>query len=182
MNEKNLQKALKQGDRKVFVVLLELYGDRLFRSAFLLCGKKNVAEDLVQETFLQAFRSIKKFRGQSAVYSWLHGILLNLNRKRNRNIFRLCFPDRLPEIHDKSLEEKALPHDTEKISELINSSIQSLSLKHREVLIMFYYDHLSIAEISMKVNVSEGTIKSRLHYARESLKKLLPQELNLFSS
>ena len=40
MNEKNLQKALKQGDRKVFVVLLELYGDRLFRSAFLLCGKK----------------------------------------------------------------------------------------------------------------------------------------------
>ena len=88
----------------------------------------------------------------------------------------------MPEIHDKSLEEKALPHDTEKISELINSSIQSLSLKHREVLIMFYYDHYSIEEISMKVNVSEGTIKSRLHYARESLKKLLPQELNLFSS
>ena len=109
---------------------------------------KNVAEDLVQETFLQAFRSIKKFRGQSAVYSWLHGILLNLNRKRNRNIFRLCFIVCLKFTINRS--KKALPHDTEKISELINSSIQSLSLKHREVLIMFYYDHLSIEEISMK--------------------------------
>ncbi|MDA8806517.1 RNA polymerase sigma factor [Opitutales bacterium] len=181
MNEETLRLALKQGDKDVFVHLLDLYGDRLFRSAFLLCGQKNVAEDLVQETFLQGLRSAKKFRGQSAIYTWLHGILLNLNRKRNRNIFRLVFPERLPEIHDTSLKEKILPDDSKKISELINSSIQLLSLKHREVLIMFYFENLSVEEISRQIRVGEGTIKSRLHYARAKLEKFLPPELNLFS-
>ena len=181
MNEETLRLALRQGDKDVFVHLLELYGDRLFRSAFLLCGEKNVAEDLVQETFLQGLRSAKKFRGQSAIYTWLHGILLNLNRKRNRNIFRLVFPERLPEIQDRSLKEKILPDDSKKITELINSSIQLLSLKHREVLIMFYFENLSVEEISRQIRVGEGTIKSRLHYARAKLEKFLPPELNLFS-
>ena len=181
MNEETLRLALKQGDKDVFVHLLDLYGDRLFRSAFLLCGQENVAEDLVQETFLQGLRSAKKFRGQSAIYTWLHGILLNLNRKRNRNIFRLVFPERLPEIQDRSLKEKILPDDSKKITELINSSIQLLSLKHREVLIMFYFENLSVEEISRQIRVGEGTIKSRLHYARAKLEKFLPPELNLFS-
>lgn len=181
MNEETLRLALRQGDKDVFVHLLELYGDRLFRSAFLLCGEKNVAEDLVQETFLQGLRSSKKFRGQSAIYTWLHGILLNLNRKRNRNIFRLVFPGRLPEIQDRSLKEKILPDDSKKITELINSSLQLLPLKHREVLIMFYFENLSIEKISRQIGVGEGTVKSRLHYARAKLEKFLPPELNLFS-
>ncbi len=71
--------------------LLSAHGDRLLRSAFLLCGREADAQDLVQETFLQALRAERRFRNQSSVYTWLHGILLNLSRHYHRDRKRIVY-------------------------------------------------------------------------------------------
>src|SRR5437762_14158215 len=75
--------------------LIDACGDRLLRSACLLCGDETEAQDLVQETFLQALKSAHKFRGDSAVYTWLHGILRNLCRRHLRQQKRLVFEEKL---------------------------------------------------------------------------------------
>ncbi len=66
--------AFKAPESLDFQELIESYGDRLLRSACLLCGDETEAQDLVQETFVQALKSAHRFRGDSAVYTWLHGI------------------------------------------------------------------------------------------------------------
>jgi RNA polymerase sigma-70 factor (ECF subfamily) len=76
-------------------LLFDLYGERLLRSAFLLCGNEADAQDLTQETLLQAIRSAARFRGQSRIYTWLHGILLNLTRRHHRQSRRTIPDDQL---------------------------------------------------------------------------------------
>ena len=73
--------------------LIDACGDRLLRSACLLCGDATEAQDLVQETFVQALKSAHRFRGDSAVYTWLHGILLNVCRRHLRKQKRLVFDE-----------------------------------------------------------------------------------------
>src|SRR5213594_980177 len=75
--------------------LLSAHGDRLLRSAYLLCGDETEAQDLVQETFLQALKSTHRFRGDSLVYTWLHGILRNLSHRHLRKQKRLVFEEEL---------------------------------------------------------------------------------------
>src|SRR3989442_11221412 len=74
--------------------LIESYGDRLLRSAWRLCGDETEAQDLVQETFVQALKSAHRFRGNSAVYTWLHGILLNVCRRHLRKQKRLVLDEK----------------------------------------------------------------------------------------
>lgn len=80
MDEAKLVRALRDRDPAAAEELLSGHGERLLRSAFLLCGSESEAQDLVQETFLQALRCVGRFRGQSGLHTWLHGILLNLSR------------------------------------------------------------------------------------------------------
>src|SRR6266498_163408 len=75
--------------------LIDSHGNRLLRSACLLCGDENEAQDLVQETFVQALKSAHRFRGDSAVYTWLHGILVNVCRRHHRKQKRLVLDEEL---------------------------------------------------------------------------------------
>src|SRR5919108_4289974 len=75
--------------------LIDAHGDRLLRSAWLLCGDETEAQDLVQETLLQALKSRHRFRGDSVVYTWLHGILRNLTHRHLRKQRRLVFEEEL---------------------------------------------------------------------------------------
>ena len=171
--------ALRRGDVAAHERLVDLYGDRLFRSALLLSGDEQVAEDLVQETFLRAIGAIKRFCGQSEVFTWLYGILLNLHRKRRRSLWRLCFTDSLPEPLIEPSESMGEMLDAATVSKLVAAALQRLSANHREVIVLHYYDGLSVDEIAGIVRVGAGTVKSRLYYARESLRRLLPPDLNL---
>src|SRR6185369_16691133 len=85
MDQEQLIAALRSRDPEVLGQLVELYGDRLYRSACLLCGNETDAQDLVQDTFVEAVRSAHRFRGRSTVYTWLHAIMLNLTRHYHRS-------------------------------------------------------------------------------------------------
>jgi RNA polymerase sigma-70 factor (ECF subfamily) len=157
------------------------HGDRLLRSAYLLCGDANEAQDLVQETFLQALRSADRFRGESAAYTWLHGILLNVSRHHWRKQKRMVLDENvaLETPIDGSAPAEA---DREARATGVARALQTLSPEHREVIVLRFYENLKIHEIAAQTGISAGTVKSRLHYALRCLEKLVPEELNLFAA
>ena len=161
--------------------LIASHGDRLLRSAFLLCGNETEAQDLVQETFLQAMKAAHRFRGDSTVYTWLHGILLNLCRRHLRKQKRLLFEE---EIVLKETVETSSTHEADQdfCADRLAQAVQRLSPEHREVIVLRYYENLKIQQIAERTGVSKGTVKSRLHYAMRCLEHFLPHELNLFVS
>jgi RNA polymerase sigma-70 factor, ECF subfamily len=160
---------------------LHAHGDRLLRSAYLLCGDATEAQDLVQETFLQALKSADRFRGESALYTWLHGILLNLSRHHWRRQKRFVLDENIAletPVHSAAEAEA----DRDFRATRLTRALQRLSPEHREVIVLRFYENLKIHEIAAQTGVSSGTIKSRLHYALRCLEKLVPDELNLFAS
>jgi RNA polymerase sigma-70 factor (ECF subfamily) len=171
-------KATDSFDIQEFV---ELHGDRLLRSAYLLCGSTTEAQDLAQETLVQAIKSWRHFRADSALYTWVHGILLNLCRHYHRKQKRLVYDDEL--LREESISDDAVPNsDQDFCAATLTQAIQALSLQHREVIVLRYYDNLKIHEIARQTGVSSGTVKSRLHYAVRHLEHLLPREMNHFAS
>ena len=162
--------------------LVNAFGDRLFRSACLLCGNETEAQDLVQETFLQAMRSIHRFQGRSTLHTWLYAILLNLTRRSRRNRQRLVYDDELVEQEISPADEGPCPVDAGIANSALKEALRRLSDVHREVVVLRYYEEMKIHEIAAGLGVSQGTVKSRLHYAMEEMQRLLPGDMNLFGA
>jgi RNA polymerase sigma-70 factor (ECF subfamily) len=182
MDEDRLVAALRQRDAEGAQELVRCCGDRLLRSAFLLCGNPTEAQDLVQETFVQAWKSAHRFRGGSSVYTWLHGILLNLSRHYHRDRQRLVCDDALAERNLPAPEEPVSGSDADAASASLAAALGRLSGPHREVVVLRFYEDLKTHEIAGRLGISPGTVKSRLHYAIAELQKMLPREMNLFGA
>ena len=160
MDEERLITALKGQLPGAMQELVDSYGDRLLRSAFLLCGNETDAQDIVQDTFLQAIRSVHRFQGRSTIYTWLHGILLNLTRHYYRDRKRIVYDDELVGREVSPPNENPSQLDAGTASSALGEALRQLSAAH--------------------LGISKGTVKSRLHYAIGEMQKLLPGELNLF--
>jgi len=182
MEEERLVAALRNAEPEAVQELLARYGDRLLRSAFLLCGNEAEAQDLVQDTFLEALRAGPRFRGRSTLYTWLHGILLNLTRHYHRDRKRLVYDDELVGREASEPQDNLAGLDVATGSASLTSALRQLSQPHREVLILRFYENMKVHEVAAHLGVSQGTVKSRLHYALSQMQKLLPAELNLFGA
>lgn len=172
--------ALKKGEPQSIEKVITVYGTPLLRSAFLLCGSEVDAHDMVQETFLQAIKSIHRFKGKSSLFTWLYGILLNVFRQQTRKKRFLAFPGDLGDKNSKSGINPERNLERERAFSRVYSMIQTLSPHHRAALILRYYEGLKITEIAEIARVSEGTVKSRLHYATKAMRKIMPSDLKLF--
>jgi len=179
MDEDQLVAALKSGNTAAGEDLVHLYGDRLLRSAYLLCGNESDAQDLVQDTLILAIKAAWRFRGKSALYTWLHGILINQTRRYHRKRKRLVYTDALPEQRTADSPDSDNP-DMRAASSVLANALQRLTPPHREVIVLRYYEGMKIEEIAKHTGVTKGTVKSRLHYATSRLRDLIPAELNLF--
>jgi RNA polymerase sigma-70 factor (ECF subfamily) len=174
MDEADIIAGLRSGDAGAAGALLDQHGDRLLRSAYLLCGNAADAQDLAQETLLQAVKSAHRFRGDSALYTWLHGILLNLWRHHARQAARVTITDAVPE----TAAETAAPGsalDQASDSDALWDALGQLTAAHREVLVLRFYEELRLDEIAAQLEISTGTVKSRLHYALRELREQLPK-------
>lgn len=181
-DDKALLAALKRRDPSALEVLIEKHGTRLLRSATLLCGNETNAQDLVQDTFVEALRSAHRFRGQSSLYTWLHSILLNLTRHHHRDNRRLIYDNELAAQDVPVAEEQSASLDLETATSELKRALRQLSDAHREVIVLRYYEHMKIDEMARHLGVSTGTVKSRLHYAIREMQKLFPAEMNLFGA
>ena len=180
MDEEQLVQRLRSQDPRAVQEVVASHGDRLFRSACLLCGDQAEAQDLVQETLLQAVRSAPRFQGRSTVYTWLHGILLNLTRHYHRDRKRLVYDEELTRQEPAPPEENPSRLDVELTTGALADALTCLSGPHREVLILRFYEDMKIHEIATHLGISKGTVKSRLHYAIAEMQRRLPGELNHF--
>ncbi len=181
MSDSEILVGLKRGDADAAAELVDLYGDRLLRSAFALCGNESDAQDLAQEALLQAVKSARRCRGTSAVYTWLHGILLNVARRFFRKRKRLTYVEEIPE---KSMPPVELGStlDAGITSAAIVAALNALSYPHREVVVLRYYEEMTVKEIARRVKITQGTVKSRLFYALRRLRDSMPPELNDFTA
>jgi RNA polymerase sigma-70 factor, ECF subfamily len=180
-DDRQLIERLAQNDSAAAEEIVRTYGDRLLRSAYLLCGHRTDAHDLVQEVFVQAVRAAPRYQGKSSAFTWLYGILLNISRHylRKRSAQKKIFTQRMLK-EEIPQEPDGRGGDSKWASAVFTWALHQLSDEHREVIVLRFFDGLKIEQIVDYLGLAEGTIKSRLHYALKELKKILPPDLNLF--
>ncbi len=154
------------------------FGSRLLRAAVVMCGNRDEAQDLVQETLFQALRSLARFRGDSRPYTWLYAILRRQCLTRRRKARFLDFLGLLPERRDEtpSAEQRM---DREFACGQVRSALRKLSFRHREILFLRYVEELKVREMADLLQIPSGSVKSRLHDAVGALEKQLRRDWRL---
>jgi len=153
--------------------IVDAYHDKIYRSACMLLMNRHEAEDLTQDVFLAAMKSYSRFRGDSSLYTWLYKIMLNLFRKRRsrKRLLQWNFSQGDEEQEDFQVliaDDGDSPDESVEKTERarrVADVLRTLSKKHREVVVLRFFEDKSYHEIAEIVGVSEGTVKSRLHHA-----------------
>ena len=181
--DQDLVTRAQQGDTRAFDALILKYGDKLYGLVYHMTSHKEDTHDLLQEIFARAYQSLGKFRGNSTFYTWIYQIAVNLTlnflkKKKRRSGLSLNELDAAahqdPALIDNTHE--ANPEQQTNLNELqvkLNEAMQKLSDPHRMVVTMFDIQGMSHAEIAKVLKTSEGTIRSRLHYAHLQLQAAL---------
>lgn len=179
-----LLERCRRGERKAFEELVSLYQRRVFGVAYGIVRNPNDALDLCQETFLRAFRSIGRFKGDSRLYTWLYRIAVNVSldfvgrRKRDSTVVFDETRQVEPELSDEwpssagglgPVEEL----DRKELMQVMSGALEKLSPKHRAVLVLREVEELSYEEIAETLDINVGTVMSRLFNARRNMQKLL---------
>lgn len=173
------------GDTRAFDELVVKYSPRLYGLVYHMTSNHEDANDLLQDIFAKAYRSIKGFRGKSSFYTWMHSIAVNMTinflKKRGRR-FQMSLDDVNSNIqNDKEfikLTASSNPIREANLNELqqrLNEAMMRLSEEHRAVVTMFDIQGMPHAEISKIMGVSEGTVRSRLFYAHQQLQNFLEE-------
>lgn len=173
MDEQELIYWLKDNDEDAFRYLMDIYGDRLYKTIFLIIGDKEEAKDILQETFLKVHKNIKKFNGNSSLYTWIYAIAVNECRDRfKKSISEIPLNETL--LHTKENVEDIIDENINR--EIVRNELICLPAIYREVLVLFYFNDMTIKEISEITDEKEGTIKSKLSRGRNILKRSLVKE------
>lgn len=187
-NEADLVRAARAGSADAFGKLVIKYQRRVYALTRRMTRDHALADDLAQEAFIKAWRNIGKYRGRAAFYTWLYRIAVNtsLTRlKQTRNLPRsgvemlenIPPAALLPQL-GKRTEDGADRLRREELAEALETALNELPDRHREVIEMHVMEGIPHREISRALRVSEGTVRSRLHYARRRLKKRIKRLLS----
>ena len=173
---KLVQKAA-EGDAQAFSVLYEEYYDKIYYLSFKLLQNSEEASDIAQETFITAFESIKTLKNAFAFEGWLKTIASNKCKNHFKKAKPLLFSQYENEdtveliIEDTKVENAVEIIDNAEIRRIINDIIDHLPDEQRVCVMLYYFDEKPIAEIAEFMECSEGTVKSRLNYARKKIKE-----------
>lgn len=154
--------------------LIDEYGNDVLRIAYIYLKDKHLAEDAFQEVFVKVYKNFNKFQGNSSVKTWILSITMNTCK----DILRSSWLKRIVFSEDQKLincSNNIVDNPAEEVikqlqyNELL-SEVMKLPKKYKEVIILFYYEEVSTSEISKILSIPEGTVRSRLFRARETLK------------
>ena len=180
-DEKELVERFQNGEKEVFNELVIKYQGKIYNLVYKYVPNSETARDLSQEIFIKAFRALPHFKRQSAFYSWLYRIAINLcidfirQQKRGQT---LSFDDLPTGSNDEAAfnDVGPLPPDqleTKELGQIIGQAVQQLPPKQQHVFNLRYHDGLQLKEIAAQLDRSEGTIKAHLHHAHKRLRTLL---------
>lgn len=167
--------AAQNGDNSAFRKLYDLYVNAMYNISYRIVNNKDEAEDVLQESFLKAFQSIRKFDNGNSFGGWLKKVVINssIDQVRKRRISFVPIDD---VTHNLEIEEENMRFD----AETLRACIQELPDNYRVVLTLFLFEDQSHKEIATLLNISEGTSKSHFHRAKKKLLTLLNEKKHGF--
>lgn len=191
MTEQELVERARRGDETAFEVLVTQQEKRVYNLCRRLTGNPEDAAELTQETFLNAWRGLSRFQGESAFSTWVYRLASNAcidflrKEKRRKSLSMTVSLDDEEEARQAELpDERYAPERELERSEArraVAEGLERLSPEHRQVLVMRELSGLSYAEIGAVLDLEEGTVKSRIARARGALRKVLTERGNFFS-
>lgn len=177
MNEEELIKTAKSGDKKAMTVLVKNYEKTVYNFAFKICRDPERAENIMQETFLSMIKSLHQFDGKSKLSTWLYRIVANhcLMEARKKKHEFVSIDDEENGLYDSSYHAgwEAMPAniiENKELKEILDEAIQKLSPEYRVVFLLRDVEGFSTEETGEMTELSVPAVKSRLHRARAFLR------------
>lgn len=158
------------GDLGAFEGIVRRWQGRLVNLAWRFCRDRARAEDMAQEAFLNAFRSLRTFRGDSTFSTWLTAIALNTCRSR----LRADGPPLLgmPSIDPFAVEPSALQGlQDEERAEAVRRAVLTLPARYRDAIVVYYFHGCDVSQAALTLGIAAGTVKAHLHRGRELLRR-----------
>ena len=190
MTEQELVARARRGDESAFEALVTENEKRIYNLCRRLTGNQEDAAELTQEAFLNAWRGLGRFQGESSFSTWLYRLATNAcidflrKEKRRQSLSMTVSLDDEEEARQEELpDERHAPEGALERAEArraVAEGLERLTLEHRQVLVMREIHGLSYAEIGQVLGLEEGTVKSRIARARGALRKVLTERGNLF--
>lgn len=183
-NEKGLVAKIKVGNNKAFEELVEMYQKRVYMIAYGILKNEADAYDATQDVFLKVFKYIKNFNEQSSLYTWMYRITRNVSidiyRKRKKaNSVEYGEQYKNESIYTDSIHHKVVSSidkiQKKELSIKVAIAMDKLSDDHRLILQLREFEEMDYNDISEVLEISKGTVMSRLHHARMNLKKFLKE-------
>lgn len=155
--------------------IMNTYGHEILQLAFSYVKNKELAEDLTQEIFVKCYRSLHTFGGKAKFRTWLWRIAANhcrdyLKSWYNKNVITSDYQPIYDSVPSESVEETIIQEEQD---DQLAAAVMALPVDYREVIYLFYFEEMTIKEISSVIEVKENTIKTRLKRAKELLKQKL---------
>jgi RNA polymerase sigma-70 factor (ECF subfamily) len=189
--EQRFVMRLQARDEHAFNELVQIYSPRIFRLVFRMLGRRAEAEDMTQEVFVQVFKAIGQFRGDSKLQTWIYRVAINSCKNRNKYLARRH--DDAQDAFDVVADHQPLHQaqgvtagdvsrpdqmvEGKEVESIVRAAIAELDPEFREALVLRDIENLSYEEITEIVGVAEGTVKSRIHRARVMLKEIVERAL-----
>ena len=183
--ELQIIKKVVDGDRNAFESLVLANQKNVYNLAYKMTGSEEDSLDISQEAFLKAYRQLDNFRGESKFSVWLYRLTYNLcidflRKKPRAAAIPLTYQDDDDETRDLEIPDlRNIPEDSlerKELRETIAKGINELNPSHKEILVMREITDMSYGDIAAALNISEGTVKSRLARARLSLANILSEK------
>jgi RNA polymerase sigma-70 factor (ECF subfamily) len=176
MDIQEIVRRCQQGEKESFRELLKTVEKKALATAYFLAGDKGIAEDILQETYMKCFMEIDKLKEPKAFKVWFFKILIRTGWRLSKKQSTLVPVEITSENEELFGDEKQSEEDvidTYEIKLVIQNAINKLNENLKTVIILYYYNDMSIEEISKVTGCFKATVKSRLFYARNALKKQL---------
>ena len=183
--DKDLVERSQAGDTEAFDGLVLKYSPKLYAMIYNMTSNREDTHDVLQDVFAKAYRSIRRFRGRSTFYTWIYSIAINMTlnflKKRGRQR-KLSLDEMSPAaLQGRGCKEATSPSDPVRevglleLQQRLNEAMLQLSEDHRTVVTLVDIQGLPHAEISKILGISQGTVRSRLFYARRQLQNFLEE-------
>lgn len=168
------------GDTQAFAMVVDRYKDLVFTLAIRMLKNREEAEEVSQDTFIKVYKALPKFKGDSKLSTWVYKVAYNTCldsiKKNNRRQSEVAI-DSFTENHIKTLDNALTALEEKEQQQTIQDCLQQLASKDSFLLSLFYFEELSLEEISQIVSMEANTVKVNIHRARKRLAVLLKQKL-----
>ncbi len=179
----NLTEDLKKGDIKSYRILVDEHQKKVLNTCFRFVGNREDAEDLTQEVFIEVYKSISSFRGESQISTWIYRIAVTksldfIRKKKRKKRFAILKSTFSGDTVEEDIPDNQNLNPGSKIEEkdrirILNEALESLPENQRAAFTLSKYDEMSYKEIAEILNTTVSSVESLIHRAKENLKKKL---------